>query len=80
MKLEIYNDVGVKDNTIWVKTQMGDNDIQFYVVDVDGKNRSCGNLFKLTSDGMLNLCCAVNPAFGFALNVSGQFKIANHLL
>ena len=79
MKLEIYNDVGVKDNTIWVKTQMGDNDIQFYVVDVDGKKRSCGNLFQLNSNGMLELNGAVNPAFGFALNKAGQIKIANLL-
>ena len=80
MKLEIYNDVDAKDNTIRIKTQMVDTDIQFYVVDVDGKKRSCGDLFELTSDGMLKMRGAVNPAFGFDLNKAGQIKIANLLL
>ena len=85
MKLEIYNDFDVKDNTIWIEAQMiynedGGRDIHFYVVDVDGKKRSCGNLFQLNSNGMLELNGAVNPAFGFALNKAGQIKIANLLL
>ena len=53
--------------------------IQFYVVDVGGKKRSCGDLFELTSDGTLNMRGAVNPDFGFALNKAGQIKIANLL-